>query len=121
MGMAGIVETRSLRFDKSAVAAAVFEYRCIHQPVLQALRIDLVEFVDGEDGVGVKVALDDRGGTENGMLSLNSHQLAAALLRFCFNHRTPLPRRARKSLRTDGQAVFLEFAYGWSAAETAPA
>ena len=116
--MASVLEHRSIRFDKPTVVQAVLECRFRDQPARRAASVRRVEFVDGDDGVGVEVDLAGQGSTASGTVALNCSQLAAALLRFCFNRRTPLPKAAKKSIRTDGNAVFLEIEYGWPSTPT---
>lgn len=112
--MATIAERRSLRFDKSSVVAAILERHHSIVPGNRKPLVRQVEITDGQDGVGVRVSFDSQIGAASDTLTLAGNQLAATLVRFCISRHTPLPRRARKSLRTDGDAIFLELEYDWS-------
>jgi hypothetical protein len=63
------------------------------------------------DKSNIVLAIQDRRSDENHTIEVSSAHVAAALLRYCFSTRLPLPKHASKSLVISGDNVALDMKF----------
>lgn len=101
-----LVEQRQIRFSPEglvfAIASSPAAAAALGLPPLRPRAVRLLA-----DTSKVEVLL--QGGAGSRSVAIELLPLAALLLSFCFRANIPLPRRARKAARIEGDSVVLEF------------
>jgi len=100
-----LIDRRQISFSPEALAAAIAASpsaaAALGLPPLKPQSVKLIA-----DAGKVEVVFQTSGGARSVGIALLP--LAALLLAFCFRARIPLPRKARKAARIEGNAVVLD-------------
>ena len=99
-------ETRSIVFSYDELLEALREFSEFSAKHISFKRIGECK-VAGKGGVAVTATLRAKSGEAPAEIPISTSDVGAALLRYCFSHRVPIPRRAEKSLRIVGDNVAL--------------
>jgi hypothetical protein len=100
-------EFRQIVFSGNELIEALYEYNQVAQTKLPPGMVVSCTPV-AEDKVAVRLQLLDQASGETQVVSLAPEPVAAALLRYCFNHHIPIPRNAAKSIQVHGGQISLD-------------
>ena len=100
-----IAETRSLYFPRSILKVALLRELMRSHKISIGDQIQTVNVV--EEGGKIVVSLNLTVSGDNIDYKVDTKVLAAALMRYCFAEKIPLPKKAHKSLAVYGDSVAL--------------
>jgi hypothetical protein len=100
-------EFRQILFTNNEVIEALYEYNQVVRGKLPPGMIVSCTPV-AEEKVAVRLKLVDQASGGAKVASLAPELVAAALLRYCFNHYIPIPRNAAKSIQVHGDRISLD-------------
>ncbi len=104
-------EVRIIAFTSEDVLEAVDEFGAIVDKRLSGGKVTDCH-VGKHPGVHALLEVQRAAGEKTGTVDLNSTQLAAALISFCFDHYIPLPRSASKELDVIDDQLVLRLELG---------
>ena len=91
-------EIRKIVFDVDEVRGATVDFCLRHHIAMPRANIDAVRIADDRDAT-VTMVFTPANPSHPDEVSLSRDQTAAALIRYCMEHRIPLPRHAQKVLQ----------------------
>jgi hypothetical protein len=106
------VELRKILFAEEELQAAVIDY-CLRSKIrLPEASIDSIDITDDAEAC-VVLNFDTDHTDDVRDVKLSRDQVAASLIRYCGEHKIPLPRKARKILQPGDEGVALLINIRW--------
>ena len=102
-----IEEQRRLTFSMDELATAVLSYLIATKKMTERDKLGKLTVVEGAE-VSVAATVVTQAG-ESSLVELGSQTLGALLIAHCIKRKIPLPKRAAKSLKRNGDRVALAF------------
>ena len=100
-----IAETRSLYFPRSILKVALLRELMRGQKIAIGDQIQTIDVLEESGKIVVSLRLTVSGDSID--YRVDTKVLAAALMRYCFSEKIPLPKKAHKSLAAYGDSVAL--------------
>lgn len=105
-------ELRKLVFDDDEIMAAAYDY-CLRSKInMPQAPVEAVVISDNDDSV-VVLRFSSENPQDTKEVSLSRDQVGAALIKYCSNNKTPLPRSAQKILKVDGNEISMMVSIQW--------